>query len=89
MSDATPEPSILSHGEREIAAMLEEGHSVDEIATARGESVESVEKAVDRIREKTDRALATLLASPFTDEAVADLDSTIRERLLSDLDSCR
>ncbi|SEM97524.1 hypothetical protein SAMN05216388_100158 [Halorientalis persicus] len=89
MSDATPEASILSHGEREIAAMLEAGNSVDEIAATRDESVDSVEKAVDRIREKTDRALATLLASPFTDDAIADLDSSTRERLRTDLDSCR
>jgi DNA-binding NarL/FixJ family response regulator len=89
MSDTTPEASILSHGEREIAAMLEAGNSVDEIAATRDESVDSVEKAVDRIREKTDRALATLLASPFTDDAIADLDSSTRERLRTDLDSCR
>jgi hypothetical protein len=89
MTDATPDSSILSHGEREIAAMLEADHSVDEIATARDEPVESVEKAIDRIREKTDRALATLLASPFTSDAAADLDSTTLEGLLTDLDSCR
>ncbi|SDF56290.1 helix-turn-helix domain-containing protein [Halorientalis regularis] len=87
MTDATPHSSILSHGEREIAAMLDDDDSVDEIAAARDESVESVEKAIDRIREKTDRALATLLASPFTDDAAADLDSTTRDRLLADLDT--
>ena len=86
MSDATPDASILSHGEREIAAMLREGHSVEEIATARDESVDSVEKAIDRIREKTDRALATLLASPFTDREATDLDPTSRDRLRSELD---
>jgi len=88
MSDATPDASILGHGEREIAAMLAAGHSVEEIATEREESAESVEKAIDRIREKTDRALATLLASPFTDRAAADLDPTARDRLLDDLGTC-
>ncbi|MFB6084515.1 MAG: hypothetical protein ABEJ94_09745 [Halorientalis sp.] len=86
MSD--PDASILSHGEREVAAMLEEDHSVEEIAAERDESVESVEKAIDRIREKTDRALATLIASPFTDRAAADLDPATRDRLRSALDSC-
>lgn len=79
MTDA--DPSILSHGERDIAARLREGHSVEDVAAARDEPVETVEKAVDRIREKTDRALATLVASPFTDAAAADLDPATRERL--------
>ncbi|RXK51593.1 hypothetical protein [Halorientalis pallida] len=87
MSDDTARPSILSHGEREIAAMLDD-HSVEEIAATREESIESVEKAIDRIESKTDRALATLLVSPFTDRAAADLDSTTRERLLTELDTC-
>jgi DNA-binding NarL/FixJ family response regulator len=85
MTDATSEPSILSHGEREVAAMLEDGHSAEEIATARDEPVESVEKAIDRIHEKTDRALATLLASPFAGTAAADLDPTALEHLRSEL----
>ncbi len=86
MPDVTPDSSILSHGEREVAAMLDDGHSVEDIATARDESVESIEKAIDRIHEKTDRALATLLSSPFTDRAAADLDPTARDRLRSELD---
>jgi DNA-binding NarL/FixJ family response regulator len=89
MPDITADSSILSHGEREVAAMLDDGHSADEIATARDESVESIEKAIDRIREKTDRALATLLASPFTDRAAADLDPAARKRLRSELDTCQ
>lgn len=89
MSDPPSDASILSHGEREIAAMLDDGHSIEEIATERDASVESIEKATDRIREKTDRALATLLASPFTECAAADLDATARDRLRSKLDSCK
>ena len=70
--------SILSHGEREIAALRRAGHSVEEIATERGDSPAVVEKAR--------RALATLLQSPVTDAAVADLDPDERAELRDRLD---
>jgi DNA-binding CsgD family transcriptional regulator len=78
--------SILSHGEREIAALRRAGHSVEEIATERGDSPAVVEKALDRIDAKTRRALATLLQSPVTDAAVADLDPDERAELRDRLD---
>lgn len=73
--------SILSTGERRVAELLADGKSLEEIAEARAESVEATEKAVARVREKTDRALATLVESPFTAEAAADLDDAERARL--------
>jgi len=78
--------SILSHGEREIAAMLREGRSIEAIADARDESTPVVEKARDRIRAKTERALATLLQSPDTETVVADLDPAERTELLTRFD---
>lgn len=73
--------SILSTGERRVAELLAAGHEVEAVADRRGESVDATEKAVDRVREKTDRALATLLESPFTAEAAADLTPEQRDRL--------
>lgn len=84
--DAPDRPSVLSHGEREVAARHADGESVEDIARARDEPVEAVEKALDRIRGKTDRALVTLLQSPFTAEVAADLDPESRDRLRARLD---
>lgn len=74
--------SILSHGEQAVASMLADGMSLEEIAEERGTSPETVEKSIDRIREKTARAFTTLAESPFTTELVADLDEETREELL-------
>lgn len=79
----TERQSILSHGEREIAAMRREGHSIEEIASARDEPAAVVEKALDRIQAKTDRAVATLLESPFVTESLNDLDDEDRSKLRS------
>lgn len=79
-------PSILSHGERAVARALREGRSVEEIAAERDESPETVEKSVERIRAKTDRALATLVQSPFTAETARDLPEESRARLREALD---
>ncbi|PSQ17192.1 hypothetical protein BRD00_08330 [Halobacteriales archaeon QS_8_69_26] len=75
--------SILSHSERDVATHLREHPDAtpEDVAAARGADPEATEKAVARIREKTDRALATLLQSPFTDEAAADLDPERRAEL--------
>lgn len=73
--------SILSTGERRVAALLAEGNDVEQIAEQRGQSVEATEKAVDRVHEKTERAFATLLESPFTDELAAELSENEQERL--------
>ncbi|MFB6166086.1 MAG: hypothetical protein ABEJ31_13070 [Haloarculaceae archaeon] len=81
MDDSRDRASILSHGEREVAAMLREGRSIEEIADARDDTPAAVEKAVDRIRAKTDRALATLAQSPFAAEVLADLDAAERDAL--------
>lgn len=85
----TDRPSVLSHGEREVAALLRAGHSVEAIADERGDTPDAVEKAVDRIREKTDRALGTLLQSPFTEQAVDDLEPDARDRLATLLERDR
>lgn len=77
--------SILSHGEREIAAMLREGRSVEEIASTRDEPPAVVEKAIDRIRAKTDRAIATLVESPFARESLHQYDAETRAKLQSRL----
>lgn len=79
--DTSDRPSVLSHGEREVAALVAAGNSLEEVAKQREEPVETVEKTVDRIRSKTDRALATLLQSPFAAEAAADLAPEERRRL--------
>lgn len=74
--------SILSHGERDVAGYLREGADPAEIATARDVSEESVEKAVDRVEEKTRRAIATLVESPFVDDAARELDDETRRELI-------
>ncbi|PSP82216.1 hypothetical protein BRC83_10085 [Halobacteriales archaeon QS_1_68_17] len=73
--------SILSHGEQAVAAGLRDGRSVEAIARERDVDPETVEKAVDRIHQKTDRAVATLLQSPFVEDAVDDLNPDERARL--------
>lgn len=73
--------SILSHEEATIARMVREGATIEEIADERNQSVESVEASLDRIEDKTRRALATLEASPFLDEAVAGLSPPRRNQL--------
>lgn len=72
---------ILSTGERDVAERLARGESVDAIAAARGTSEAQVEQSIERIRDKTDRAIATLLASPVAEEAVSDLSSDQRAAL--------
>jgi DNA-binding MarR family transcriptional regulator len=75
--------SIFSHEERAIAALLRDdpGRSVEGIAEARDADPAVVEKSIDRIREKTDRAAATLAQSPHLDDALAGLTTEERERL--------
>lgn len=87
MVDFDDRSSVLSHGEREIAALLRDGHSVEDIATARDATTTEVEKAIDRIHEKTSKAVVTLLQSPYTADAVADLDADARASLRATLDS--
>ncbi|PSP42952.1 hypothetical protein BRC68_09430 [Halobacteriales archaeon QH_6_64_20] len=81
MTDRSESPSILSRGERDVATRLREGRSVAEIAEARDTTTEGIEKAIDRVREKTERALTTLAESPFTAELGADLDPESRRAL--------
>lgn len=90
MTDRTETPSILSRGERDVAEQLRDGRSVEEIAKARNTSAAGIEKAIDRVREKTERALTTLVESPFTTDVAADLDPETRRALrdaLADEDS--
>jgi len=73
--------SILSHGERDVARRLRDGQTTSEIADARDTPTDGIEKAIDRVREKTERALTTLAESPFTTDLVADLDPETRREL--------
>jgi beta-glucosidase-like glycosyl hydrolase len=73
--------SIFSHEERAVAAALAEGTDPVTIADERDSSVEQVEAAVERIREKTERAFATLEQSPFTASLARDLDPERRAEL--------
>lgn len=71
--------TILSHEERTVARALAEGRSVEAVAEDRGVGPADVERTVERIREKTGRALATLAASPFAGEVARDADpETVR-----------
>jgi hypothetical protein len=81
MTDRSESASILSRGERDVAARLRAGRSVAEIAEARDSSIERVEKTIDRVHEKTERAVSTLVESPFTVELGANLDSESRQAL--------
>jgi hypothetical protein len=85
MSDGTS--SIFSHEERAIAAALAEGTDPVTIAKNRDSSVEAVEASVERIREKTDRAFATLAQSPFTADLADDLDPERRAELRAALEN--
>lgn len=73
--------SILSTGERQVARGIREGQSVAEIAAERDTTEQAVKQATNRIREKTERAVATLQQSPFTEEVLADLDEAERAAL--------
>lgn len=75
--------SILSTEEREVAAALRDGDDVATIAAARDEPESVVERAVERVREKTERAFATLAESPFAAEAASELSATDRDRILA------
>jgi DNA-binding NarL/FixJ family response regulator len=81
------EQSIFSHGEREVAALLRDGYSIEEIADARDEPSVAVEKARARIRTKTHRALTTLLQSPDTEAALAAVDPADRDRFRDRIDA--
>lgn len=73
--------SILSHEEAAIARLVHDGATIEEIADEREQSVESVAASLDRIEQKTERALMTLEESPFLDEAVANLQPDRREQV--------
>lgn len=75
--------SILSHGERDIAGYLRTDPDIDaeEIADRRDVPVESVEKSISRIQEKTRRAFATLAQSPFVEDVAKDLPADERDTL--------
>ena len=84
MSD---EPSILSHEERAVADALAAGTDPVTIADERDSSIAEIEASVERIREKTERAFATLAESPFTEDLAGDLDPDRREALRTALDN--
>lgn len=77
-----PRESILSHGERDVAGYLRDGATPAEIAAERDVPEEAVRKSIDRVREKTRRALATLAESPFVEDAARELDDNVREGLV-------
>lgn len=84
---ATPSESIFSHGEQDVAGHLREGREVSEIAAARNTSEEAVRKSVDRIEEKTHRALATILQSPVVTECAGELTPAQRHEIISALEA--
>ena len=73
--------SILSHEEGRVAEGLAAGRRPAELAETREGDPAAVERAVERIREKTDRALATLAVSPFVAEAAASLPPATQRSL--------
>lgn len=79
--------SVLSHGERAVALMIADGMTAEEIAEERDMTPKTVEQSIDRIREKTDRALATLAESPFTREAMDPETANWLGELLEDVES--
>lgn len=79
--------SILSHGESTVAAMLADGMQPEEIAAERDVSPEEMEKSIDRIREKTERAVTTLAESPFTAEVASEMNDETRADVLDALDN--
>lgn len=80
-------PSIFSHEERAVATALADGIDPMTIAQSHDSSVEQVEAAVERIREKTERAFVTLEQSPFTADLADDLDSDRRAELRAALEN--
>lgn len=82
----TDDSSIFSHGERMVAAELRDGTDPVTIADERDTSVSEIEAAVERIREKTERAFVTLAESPFTEDLAADLSPERRDALRAALD---
>lgn len=78
--------SILSTGEREVADLVAEGLDAEAIAAERGVPLEQVELSIERIREKTRRAFATLAASPFTGDVAESLDAPTRRAVVRALD---
>lgn len=78
--------SILSTGEREVAALLAEGMEPEAIAAERDVSAEQVDLAIERIRDKTRRAYATLADSPIAAEVAANLDLETRRSVAAALD---
>jgi DNA-binding NarL/FixJ family response regulator len=88
MTEDTSEPprSILSHEERAVARALAAGEDAASVAEKRGTDPETVERAAERVREKTGRALATLAESPFVAETLASLDPETRAAVRAALD---
>jgi hypothetical protein len=86
--DRTDSRSILSHEERELAGELRSNPdlTVTEAGDRCGMDAGTAERADERVREKTDRALATLVQSPYLAETVADLDTEARDRLRAAFD---
>lgn len=70
-----------------MAGHLRRGEDIRGIADARGSSEEAVELAIDRIREKTRRAIVTLAQSPFLAECARELDRDTRQEIIETLDS--
>ncbi len=80
--------SILSHGEQDVAGYLREhpDATAADIAEARGVDETAVDQAIERIREKTHRAVVTLAESPFAAETLQGADPAIRDRFRSVLE---
>lgn len=80
-----PPDSILSHGEQDVAGHLRQGTSAGEIADVRETSEAAIEQAIERIRDKTSRALVTLVQSPYVEDCARELDAESRHELIETL----
>lgn len=80
---ASSSESILSHGEQDVAGHLREGRDVAEIAAARETSEAAVRQSIDRIEEKTRRALVTLLQSPVVADCADELTPAERREIIA------
>jgi hypothetical protein len=81
-----PPSSILSHEERTVAEALAAGDDHETIAAAHDLDPATVARTETRIRQKTERALATLAESPFTGAVAAEADPDLLAAVLTALE---
>jgi predicted DNA-binding protein YlxM (UPF0122 family) len=81
--------SHFSDAEQDVAMYLHDypDMSYQDIADERGVAKGTVHNAVNRIRTKTRTSFQTLLASPFTEDIISELDESDLEDLIAMLES--